>query len=71
MGCIHSTYTFKRTSRKNNELDESRYNGSPRGVENHDINIEWKGNLWMTQCSQASAGIGSVCIEQHDYKAYN
>ena len=42
MGCIHSTYTFKRTSRKNNELDESRYNGSPRGVENHDINIEWK-----------------------------
>jgi len=42
MGCIHSTYTFKRASRKNNELDESKYNGAPRGVENHDINIEWK-----------------------------
>ena len=42
MGCIHSTYTFKRASKKNNELDESNYNGTPRGVENRDINIEWK-----------------------------
>ena len=42
MGCIHSTYIFKKRSRKNDELDESKYDGVLRGVENRDINIEWK-----------------------------
>lgn len=42
MGCIHSTHIFKKRSRKNDELDESKYDGVLRGVENRDINIEWK-----------------------------
>ena len=42
MGCIHSTHIFKKRSRKNDELDESKYDGVLRGVENHNINIEWK-----------------------------
>ena len=42
MGCIHSTHIFKKRSRKNDELDESKYDGVLRGVENRDINVEWK-----------------------------
>ena len=42
MGCIHSADIFKKRSRKNDELDESKYDGVLRGVENRDINIEWK-----------------------------
>ena len=42
MGCILSTHIFKSRSRNNDELDESKYDGVLRGVENRDINIEWK-----------------------------
>tara|TARA_B100001093_G_scaffold112771_1_gene105121 strand:+ start:622 stop:1161 length:540 start_codon:yes stop_codon:yes gene_type:complete len=42
MGCVNSTHIFKNRSRKNDELDESKYDGVLRGVENRDINIEWK-----------------------------
>ena len=42
MGCILSTHILKSRSRNNDELDESKYDGVLRGVENHDINIEWK-----------------------------
>lgn len=42
MGCILSTHILKSRSRNNDELDESKYDGVLRGVENRDINIEWK-----------------------------
>tara|TARA_X000000368_G_scaffold388569_1_gene350155 strand:- start:1302 stop:1850 length:549 start_codon:yes stop_codon:yes gene_type:complete len=41
MGCILSTDILKQKS-KTSELDESRYAGELRGIENRDINIEWK-----------------------------
>ena len=42
MGCIHSTQILKNKKNNDNELDQTRYDGSPRGLENRDINIEWK-----------------------------